>query len=159
MMIPSLLQANRRQTAGPTRNFIYADGQDGRRLVNRCYVREAAEGRAADVCFVTWFGWTVEGPPMHVHGGCSATILDAVMGACCWANQQLCMTANLQVDYKRPLPLGTVAVAHAQLERREGRKLFLKASLCSLDRVTTFSEGTSIYVTPRTTSLPPSVAS
>ena len=71
------------------------------------------------------------------------------MGACCWANGVRAMTANLQVDYKRPLPLGSAAMAHAKLARREGRKCFLSATLTSLDQSTTFSTSTSLYVAPR----------
>lgn len=47
-----------------------------------------------------------QGPPGHVHGGASAALLDEAMGAAVWQAGYMVMAVNLNVNYRRPLPLG-----------------------------------------------------
>lgn len=52
------------------------------------------------------FNLAQQGPPDHVHGGASAAVLDEAMGAAVWVAGLQVVAARLEVDYKRPLPLG-----------------------------------------------------
>jgi hypothetical protein len=47
------------------------------------------------------------GPPGHTHGGASAALLDEVMGAAVWRAGYQVAAGNLEVEYRRPVPLGS----------------------------------------------------
>lgn len=67
------------------------------------------------VCFVE-VAETFEGPPGYVHGGVIATLLDEAMSKSVRARGLTAMTRSMQVDYRRPVPVGTPL-------RMEGRLL------------------------------------
>jgi acyl-coenzyme A thioesterase PaaI-like protein len=46
-----------------------------------------------------------EGPPMHIHGGVSATLLDQVLGEAAMAAGHPGVTTDLSVRYRRPVPV------------------------------------------------------
>ncbi|CAJ1394567.1 unnamed protein product [Effrenium voratum] len=82
--------------------------------------------------FVHWrLGSLLEGPPGHCHGGCVAALMDDAFGS--FTNTYLrssgssgeAVTAYLKVDYKAPTPLPSDVVCVVELERSEGRKIFL----------------------------------
>src|ERR1700687_3616951 len=60
-------------------------------------------------CFVCRFrlGKRYTGPPGHCHGGIIATILDEAMGKVNKLRQVIAVTAQMTVDYLRPVPLHT----------------------------------------------------
>jgi acyl-coenzyme A thioesterase PaaI-like protein len=91
--------------------------------------------------FVT-FGKSLNGHSGVVHGGILSLIFDDVFGFAYHAlGVPHAVTANLNVDYRAPLP--------QELEAREGRKLHWKAQLTSMDHQTLYAEATSLYVIPR----------
>ncbi len=47
-----------------------------------------------------------QGPPGHAHGGASAALLDEVMGAAVWRAGYQVAAVNLEVEYRKPVPLG-----------------------------------------------------
>jgi uncharacterized protein (TIGR00369 family) len=57
----------------------------------------------------TWFGPHAEGPPGHAHGGAMAALLDEAMGVACWAAGHRVLAKELNVAFRRPLPLLSVA--------------------------------------------------
>ncbi|CAD7936296.1 unnamed protein product [Amoebophrya sp. A120] len=58
-----------------------------------------------------------EGPRAVVHGGCIATVLDVGMARCVnkVSNSERCVTANLSVNYKKPVPCESFVLLEAQL--------------------------------------------
>ena len=52
------------------------------------------------------FGAAYEGPPGCVHGGYVAATFDEVLGAAQSLSGDQGMTAHLEIDYRRPTPLG-----------------------------------------------------
>ncbi|XP_078578470.1 acyl-coenzyme A thioesterase THEM4-like isoform X1 [Branchiostoma floridae x Branchiostoma japonicum] len=102
------------------------------------------EQRATCVC---QFGPYLEGPPSHVHGGAVATMLDALMGICAHhALEGYYLTANLNINYKNPVPLGSTAIFRAKVDRQQDRKAYLSAYVTSADRRTTLCDATSLFV-------------
>jgi acyl-coenzyme A thioesterase PaaI-like protein len=103
------------------------------------------------VLAVVKFGNGMNGHPGMVHGGIVSLVLDDVFGFGYEALGDVAMavTANLTVDYRAPLPAGTQVVIAVQLEHREGRKLFWKAQVTSMDRNTVYAEAKSLFVIPR----------
>lgn len=63
-----------------------------------------------------------QGPPGFVHGGASAAVMDEAMGLAVFYSGYRVVTANLSIDYRKPIPLGqpiTIrAVVSGKTERR-----------------------------------------
>ncbi|KAL6044151.1 hypothetical protein STEG23_019831, partial [Scotinomys teguina] len=81
------------------------------------------------------------GPQRFVHGGAIATIIDITTGACALA-EGIAMTANLNINYKKPIPLRSVVVVNSQLSKTEGRKLFISCTVQSIDEKTLHTAAT-----------------
>ncbi|NXH52860.1 THEM4 thioesterase, partial [Rhabdornis inornatus] len=71
----------------------------------------------------------LEGHPGLTHGGAIATLIDTSLGTLALAVAGRVVTANLSIDYVAPVPLRSVLLLEASLERRQGRKLFLGCDL------------------------------
>lgn len=83
-----------------------------------------------------------EGPPGHVHGGALATMLDEVMGAAAWASGYKVLAANLNINFKLPVPLSVPLVVRGWVDRQEGRKVFALSELLLPDgKVATSGSG------------------
>lgn len=97
------------------------------------------------------FGDAVDGHPGVVHGGILSLVFDDLLGFGYEALGDVAMavTANLTVDYRAPVPAGTTVRVAATLERREGRKLYWKASMTSTDGEILYAEASSLYIIPR----------
>lgn len=68
-----------------------------------------------------------EGGPGVVHGGATAAFFDDLIGFVAMAHMQPAVTARLEVNYLRPIPVGMTIRGEAWLARREGRKLYPEA--------------------------------
>ncbi|XP_069506992.1 acyl-coenzyme A thioesterase THEM4 isoform X2 [Ambystoma mexicanum] len=88
----------------------------------------------------------VEGAPGFTHGGCIATILDAVSGMSAIYTAGKVMTANLNINYRNPLPLGSVVVVESYVEKIEGRKIFISCQARSADDTILYSEATALFI-------------
>jgi len=55
------------------------------------------------------------------------------------------VTLNLDVNYRKLLPLGVNVVADLSVDKQEGRKVWVKYALRSLDGKTTHVEGTALF--------------
>nr|XP_008982625.1 acyl-coenzyme A thioesterase THEM4 [Callithrix jacchus] len=88
----------------------------------------------------------LEGVPGFLHGGAIATMVDATLGTCAMIIGGVVMTANLNINYKRPVPLCSVLVINSQLDKVEGRKLFFSCNVQSVDEKTLYSEATSLLI-------------
>jgi acyl-coenzyme A thioesterase PaaI-like protein len=100
-------------------------------------------GRAhADVTL----GAAYEGPPGRVHGGVSALLLDHLMGETASAGfTRATFTGTLTLRYRRGTPLGPLRL-EAHIDREEGRKVFVIASISDREGSTVEAEG--IFVIP-----------
>jgi acyl-coenzyme A thioesterase PaaI-like protein len=49
-----------------------------------------------------------QGPPGLVHGGASAAVLDEAMGAAVWQEGFRAATVHLELDYRKPIPIGEI---------------------------------------------------
>ena len=99
------------------------------------------------------FGSHLNGHTGVVHGGILSLMFDDIMGFGYEALRRdvddipMAVTANLNVDFRKPVLEGTRVRMDVQLERREGRKLFWKARMIdSLDPTILYAEATSLYI-------------
>jgi uncharacterized protein (TIGR00369 family) len=73
------------------------------------------------------FAKRFQGGPGVVHGGAAAAFFDDLMGFVMMAHQQPAVTARLEMNYLRPIPLGMTLQAEAWLAAQEGRKAWAEA--------------------------------
>jgi acyl-coenzyme A thioesterase PaaI-like protein len=98
------------------------------------------------------FGDPYEGPPGCVHGGFIAASFDEILGFAQGLSGAPGMTAYLKVDYRSPTPLHQQLCFRGDIERIEGRKIFVKARLrvASDDRLCAEAEGLFLSMKPET---------
>jgi acyl-coenzyme A thioesterase PaaI-like protein len=68
-----------------------------------------------------------QGAPGLIHGGLLATAFDEVMGAVGWLVRTPAVTGRLEIDYVKPVPIGSVVHFRAWCIGRAGRKLYYRA--------------------------------
>lgn len=73
----------------------------------------------ADVAFDAKY----EGGPGLVHGGVVAAWFDDLLGFVALMHQKPAVTAKLEINYRRPIPLGVKIRSEAWLSSIDGRKL------------------------------------
>ncbi|XP_060726157.1 acyl-coenzyme A thioesterase THEM4 isoform X1 [Tachysurus vachellii] len=91
-------------------------------------------------------GHLLEGPPGHVHGGAIATMMDTVTGTLAGYLAGPVMTANLNINYRSPVPLGSVVLLHSALDRIEGKKIFVNGRVTSTDESKLHTEATALFI-------------
>lgn len=64
-----------------------------------------------------------EGPPGHVHGGATSAIFDQLLGDAVHRLERIAYTGHLEIDYRRPWPLGVAGSFRVGAEHLGGRKL------------------------------------
>eukprot|EP01035_Chromulina_nebulosa_P017099 gene17099-22612_t len=83
-----------------------------------------------EVFSIITFGKALNGHPGVVHGGITALLIDNTFGWLFFSlKTPMAMTANLNINYRRPILAGTTVVLKAKLSSKEGRKLFMSASM------------------------------
>jgi acyl-coenzyme A thioesterase PaaI-like protein len=86
--------------------------------------------RDGDVaCMQVTLGNAFEGAPGRAHGGVVAALLDEVMGLMNVIHGAMAYTAQLDITYLAPTPVGAPIVARAWLARQDNRKLYVEATL------------------------------
>jgi acyl-coenzyme A thioesterase PaaI-like protein len=64
-----------------------------------------------------------QGPPGFVHGGASAAVMDEAMGLAVFHSGYKAVTANLSIDYRKPIPLGKTVKIHAVMDGKTERRI------------------------------------
>jgi acyl-coenzyme A thioesterase PaaI-like protein len=113
--------------------------------VSRCFGCGQANAEGLRLVFARWPDGTVEtrhqaashhcGLDTVVHGGIQATILDEVMGVAAQlalpedSSDMACVTAV----YRAPVPMASIVVARAMIERIDGRDLYVRGTIVDPD--------------------------
>lgn len=103
---------------------------------------------ADDGCVSVTFAFdeTKEGPRGLAHGGALAAVMDEAITVAAIVNNRGGLTANLNIDFKAPVPLNTQIVASGRIERIDRRKTFLSAELRLADNTLAVS-ATGLFIT------------
>lgn len=72
---------------------------------------------------------TEEGGPKVAHGGWTAAVMDELAGHTLTMNAEFAVTGTLTVRFVRPVPIGWQLIGRAWITEREGRRVFIKATL------------------------------
>jgi acyl-coenzyme A thioesterase PaaI-like protein len=67
------------------------------------------------------FDALAQGPPGFAHGGALAAVLDEAMTIACWTRGRRVLVARLEVEYKKPVPLGVAVRVEARCVEELGR--------------------------------------
>jgi acyl-coenzyme A thioesterase PaaI-like protein len=81
-------------------------------------------------------GPVFQGGPGLLHGGIIALLIDHAMGCVAARRDRPAMTVKLAMRYRRPTPLGVPLRVSVTLDRIEGRKLHLSATITAQGEVT-----------------------
>ena len=104
------------------------------------------------VVAVAQLGNKLDGHEGIVHGGILALLVDDVLGFAYEAIPiPMAMTANLNLNFRRPLLPHTKFLVQAFLDEQVGRKLLFTVRVTSVDNSILYCEGTSLYVIPKDT--------
>lgn len=87
-------------------------------------------------------GAAYEGPPGHLHGGYGALVLDHLLGevASRGSIKTMAATGTISFRYQRPTRLGALR-AEAEVQRVEGRKIFVSGHLSDEEGITVTADG------------------
>ncbi len=69
-----------------------------------------------------------QGAPGLAHGGLLTTAFDDALGSLNWLLAAPAVTARLEVDFRRPVPVGSTLHIRAEVVGRKGRKVFTRAT-------------------------------
>ncbi|HUX04268.1 MAG TPA: PaaI family thioesterase [Acidimicrobiales bacterium] len=90
-------------------------------------------------------GRAFEGAPGRSHGGIVAALIDETMGMVMGIHDAIGFTAQLDITYLAPVPIGEPITARARLEHREGRKMTSHATVSAKDVV--LAEASALFIT------------
>lgn len=94
------------------------------------------------------YGLAFEGPPGCLHGGFIAAGFDEILGLSQGLSGQVGMTGRLTISYRSPTPLFREITYRAHFVRKEGRKVFVEATLKAGDTLCAEAEGLFISMKP-----------
>ncbi|XP_011677546.2 acyl-coenzyme A thioesterase THEM4 [Strongylocentrotus purpuratus] len=96
---------------------------------------------------IVQFGEKVQGPPGHVHGGAIATVGDACAGVLIFNGLDIkCVTANLSVNYKKPLPVNSTIIIETVVDKIEGVKYYTTSIFKSPDGSIIYDTVTTLFI-------------
>lgn len=103
------------------------------------------------VCIIE-IGDRLCGHPEIVHGGIISAIFDNSFG---WLymitrdkfQSKTAFTANLNVNFRKPIYANSIGMIKVKIEKLEGRKIFMKASWEWNNEI--FADATALFVTPK----------
>ncbi|OHT81268.1 hypothetical protein BKG68_23740 [Mycobacteroides saopaulense] len=90
----------------------------------------------------------LEGGPGVIHGGVLAAIFDELQGFTGMLTQMAAVTAHLEIDYHKPIPLGATVDLDCAVEGKVGRKLFTTATAKIGDQLVASSRGIFVVIDP-----------
>lgn len=67
-----------------------------------------------------------QGAPGLAHGGVLALVMDELLGSCNWLLHWKSVTARLEIDFTRPVPVGTTLALFAEGLKVERRKFYVR---------------------------------
>ena len=75
-----------------------------------------------------------------------AALLDETMGGTAWMNGHQVVAVELNVTFKRMLPVGTRCIIRSQVSGVDGRKVRVEATICD-EQGTLYSSGRGLFIT------------
>jgi 3'-phosphoadenosine 5'-phosphosulfate synthase len=111
------------------------------------------EGKA--LVSIVYIGDELCGHPGIIHGGFIATMLDEGLATCCFAAlpHKIGVTANLNINYRKPARAGNYYVLRAKTTNVDGRKAWVEGKLETLTPDGTpgvvVADATALFISPK----------
>lgn len=121
------------------------------------------EKSGKELVAITYLGQELCGHPGIVHGGMLATILDEGLARCCFPvlPNGIGVTANLSINYRKPVLADKYVVLRAETVKHEGRKAWVEGRLETLpegdEEPVVLAEAKGLFVEPKYASKLPSL--
>lgn len=122
-------------------NTFVSDGNSNRINTSFYFDKDSKNGYLEVI-----FGDLCIGPPGFAHGGAIASVFDEAMGATAWLNAHKVMTAKLEVNYLKPVPLNKKILGEFSIGNFQGRNVKIGGRLVSEDEGTLFASANGIFV-------------
>ncbi|MBU2493229.1 MAG: PaaI family thioesterase [Bacteroidetes bacterium] len=122
-------------------NTFVSDGNNNRINTSFYFDKDSKSGYLEVI-----FGDLCIGPPGFAHGGAIASVFDEAMGVTAWLNAHKVMTAKLEINYLKPVPLNTKILGEFSIENIKGRTVKIGGRLVSEDEGTLFAAANGIFV-------------
>lgn len=107
------------------------------------------EPKTKEVYAVVRLGEKMCGHTGIVHGGCIATLIDEI---CAWTfhtnGHGAGFTANLNINYRRPLPSNITILVKCSVAEVSGRKVYIDCILEDGDK-NKYSDGKALFIIPK----------
>lgn len=126
---------------GAGRSFVSGE-PEGDRLRIYYYLRT----EDAALCAKVWFGMGAEGPPGHAHGGSMAAVLDEAMGFIAWVSGHPVVAANINITFRKRLPLEQVLEVEAWIHGVEDGKVVTRGRIHDPASSRVFAEGEGLFI-------------
>lgn len=108
-----------------------------------CFVCESGDGTASDRLGNTFYwdadvgevsstvrmGPLCQGAPDHAHGGSLFALLDEAMGMAAWQQGYRVLAAHVDIDFRRPVRLGSDVEVRARVHSVDGRKVHTRGEI------------------------------
>ncbi|XP_032811575.2 acyl-coenzyme A thioesterase THEM4-like [Petromyzon marinus] len=91
-------------------------------------------------------GPLLEGFPGFVHGGALAALIDGIAGTCARNVAGMIMTANLNIDYRSPVPLGSTVLLDACVTEVDGKKVYTTCRVLAHDESAVHTDCTALFI-------------
>ncbi|KAF9297115.1 HotDog domain-containing protein [Linnemannia elongata] len=136
-------------TKNTTPHHLTAGTLRGENMLSVHPIKFERKDQKAIVLFLH-LGRSLCGHDRIIHGGLLATLLDEATGMVALPNlpYHIGFTANLNLNYRKPVKADQFVMIKAEFERGEGRKGYTKASIHDLDG-NTLVECTALFVSPK----------
>jgi len=114
-----------------------------------------AKSELPSMIHISYLGPALCGHPGIVHGGLLATLLDEGLARACFPAlpNKVGVTANLNINYRKPCPAGVYVVLRAETTKVEGRKAWVKGTIEILgegtERGEPVVEAEALFIEPR----------
>jgi len=98
------------------------------------------------LCGPIHFTADAEGPPAHAHGASIALVFDEVLAYPVWRSNLNAFTANLNITFRKAIPLRSTQRFIARIVKVDGRKIHVEGSITSPDGDVVFAECRGLWV-------------
>jgi len=112
-----------------TRNFCYICGPDNPHGMRLKFSIDSADSKDPVVRGIFSLAYRYQGPPSAAHGGVIASIVDEAMGKLNRIDGIVGLTAEMTVEYLRPVPLGHKIVVEARPSEHRGRNYWRECTI------------------------------
>ncbi len=129
----------------PLNLFLYersfVSGREQKSFKVTYYFNKTTKHLYASVLFTD----DAQGPPNHVHGGVTAAILDEALGGAAWLNGFPVVTAQLTLNFKKPIKISTEIFVDSWVDNTEDKKVYLKGIVVD-ENESLYAEASGIFL-------------